>query len=641
MELVFTNESCTGCDKCVRACPVMVSNVVQDDGVVHVNQENCIACGACFDACTHEARDYRDDTLDFFQDLSSGKKISVIVAPAFLANYPKEYKRVLGYLKEKGVNHIYSVSFGADITTWGYLKYITEQNFLGGISQPCPAVVRYVERYIPELIPRMMPIHSPMMCMAVYIKKYLKIADDLAFISPCIAKKIEITDENCKGYVKYNVTFKKLMQEIGGEYEKCQEYNDELEYGLGSLYPMPGGLKENVEHFLGKSQVIRQVEGEQEAYRYLEKYLDRIEEGRELPFMVDILNCSKGCIYGTATDPQRNTDDVMLALSKMRYLNDGEVYKKSRRFGKKNRHGTPWTESVSYQERLSNLMYTFRDLKLEDFIRKYTAKPVQIKEPTEEEYDEIFKKMHKYDEESRNINCECCGFITCKDMAKAIYNEVGKRRSCVYYLKDVAEREKATIQEIRQKEQEDKVIHQERLQDIISQFNALRENVTELSVANEDSANEATRLAQYVEDISNFCSELNESLETISNFIDIYKDTNEDIAAIAGKTNLLSLNASIEAARAGEQGRGFAVVAEEIRNLSASTKELVVVSDQKAEDIIPKINTSVGSVKNLISSINEMTEKIATIAANTQQISSQTSWVQNMTEDLKDAVELI
>ena len=43
--------------------------------------------------------------------------------PAFIANYPAQYKRILGYLKELGVSHIYSVSFGADICTWGYHKY--------------------------------------------------------------------------------------------------------------------------------------------------------------------------------------------------------------------------------------------------------------------------------------------------------------------------------------------------------------------------------------------------------------------------------------------------------------------------------------------------------------------------------------
>ena len=149
--LIYTNENCTGCNKCVRVCPTLVSNIAQE-GKIWVTAESCVACGACLDACGHDARVYHDDTEQFFSDLKSGKKISVIVAPAFLANYPKDYKQVLGYLKSLGVNHIYSVSFGADITTWGYLKYITENNFTGGISQPCPVVVDYVEKYIPKLL---------------------------------------------------------------------------------------------------------------------------------------------------------------------------------------------------------------------------------------------------------------------------------------------------------------------------------------------------------------------------------------------------------------------------------------------------------------------------------------------------------
>jgi methyl-accepting chemotaxis protein len=44
---------------------------------------------------------------------------------------------------------------------------------------------------------------------------------------------------------------------------------------------------------------------------------------------------------------------------------------------------------------------------------------------------------------------------------------------------------------------------------------------------------------------------------------------------IAGRTNLLSLNASIEAARAGEHGAGFAVVADEVRRLADHTATLV------------------------------------------------------------------
>lgn len=101
MELIYTNDLCTGCNKCVRGCPVLTANIATQEGYVTVDPDKCIACGECFDVCPHEARDYYDDTDRFFEDLASGKKISVILAPAFLANYPKEYQRVLGYLKSK------------------------------------------------------------------------------------------------------------------------------------------------------------------------------------------------------------------------------------------------------------------------------------------------------------------------------------------------------------------------------------------------------------------------------------------------------------------------------------------------------------------------------------------------------------
>ena len=139
--------------------------------------------------------------------------------------------------------------------------------------------------------------------------------------------------------------------------------------------------------------------------------------------------------------------------------------------------------------------------------------------------------------------------------------------------------------------------------------------------------------------LNNLCENLNESVGIMSDFINVYKKSNEDISSIAGQTNLLSLNASIEAARAGEQGRGFAVVAEEIRNLSDSTKNLLSQNDQKAEAILPKIGESMEAIKNLIESMNEMTEKVATIASNTEEISSQTTYVQEMTGNLRQDVE--
>lgn len=93
------------------------------------------------------------------------------------------------------------------------------------------AVVNYIEVYAPELLPKLMPVHSPMMCAAIYAKKYLHITDKLAFISPCIAKKNEISDPDTDGYVSYNVTFDHLMDYCRKHRISGPGVSDEIEYG--------------------------------------------------------------------------------------------------------------------------------------------------------------------------------------------------------------------------------------------------------------------------------------------------------------------------------------------------------------------------------------------------------------------------
>jgi len=111
-----------------------------------------------------------------------------------------------------------------------------------------------------------------MMCTAIYLKKYEKLTDDLAFISPCIAKKLEISDPNTQGNIKYNVTFDNLMKYVRSHNMFHEMAEDEIEYGLGAVYPTPGGLKENVFWFCGEDVFISPVEGEKRAYEFLKDY---------------------------------------------------------------------------------------------------------------------------------------------------------------------------------------------------------------------------------------------------------------------------------------------------------------------------------------------------------------------------------
>jgi iron only hydrogenase large subunit-like protein len=372
-------------------------------------------------------RHFRCDFDKFIEELKEGRALSVLVAPSFYMNYPKEYGAVLGYLKSLGVVNFYSVSLGANITTWCYLNYISENKARAAIAQPCPVIVRHIEKHQPELIPNLIPVQSPMMATAIYLKKYMNVQEDFAFLSPCIAKKIEIESPRGGGLIRHNITFANLMQHIQSRGINLDDYpapQFEVTYGMGNIFPKPGGLRENVQYYMGHTTPILQVEGEHRAYDYLASLATRVEDADAyLPVMVDIVNCGMGCCYGTGTQFRHMGDyDVLYRAMALREASAAP--------------GMNYSHDPKL--RRARLDEQFKDLNPEDFMCSYNSDAnTSNTVVSEEEIETILRdQLMKLTDNDMHVDCSACGYKTCRHMAEAIALGINHHDNCVYYVRN-------------------------------------------------------------------------------------------------------------------------------------------------------------------------------------------------------------
>jgi len=337
---------------------------------------------------------------------------------------------------------------------------------------------------------------------------------------------------------------------------------------------------------------VLQVEGEHALYEYL-KHAPLLQlRTAKKPVLLDVLNCEKGCNFGTATEFDiANSNNIMVEAYNIKmqkqeaYLdNDGVViHDPAERFKMLNEH--------------------FKDLNMQDFICSYEKKAARKHKVTDNEMENMYLHLLKTTTDDRRIDCRSCGYNTCEEFAKAMILGISNEDSCIHYTK-------AKLQE--------QMSYQ---QDVLDSFDTIMDVMKMLGEDNVRIANDARDINNQVNSAVSYGNELDVRLHEVQAEVNKLKKLNADVVNIARSTNLLSINAAIEAAHAGVHGKGFGVVAEEVGNLAKKAMDSANKNTENSQeiynvleklmDIVKVLNEQINAVKTSTSGITDSVTEIA------------------------------
>lgn len=398
--LSLKKANCKNCHTCIRSCPVKSIRFAENQAkVIH---DECILCGRCVVICPQNAKKVRNDLTEVMGAIGEGRRVIATLAPAFISEYAVEnIAEMETYLKKLGFFAARETAEGAYIVKSEYERMIKNREKKVIISSCCFTIVSLIQKYYPASIPLLADVLSPMMASAKKIKTEYPDAY-VVFIGPCISKKQEA--DKLPGYVDCVLTFDELDHWFEKKNIEIEPHEvSDPEGRMSRFFPTTGGI-------------IQCMYTKCTGYKYLAvdglencmHALDEIQEGKLENCFIEMSACEGSCVNGPST---RHFQRSALG-GRMRV----DAYAKP----------------ICYKE-------NDFDVKVDFHLRRSIPNEfVHEPEPSEAAITGILARMGKTLPE-HELNCGSCGYPSCREKAKAVYNNKADITMCLPYLLENAE----------------------------------------------------------------------------------------------------------------------------------------------------------------------------------------------------------
>jgi methyl-accepting chemotaxis protein len=236
--------------------------------------------------------------------------------------------------------------------------------------------------------------------------------------------------------------------------------------------------------------------------------------------------------------------------------------------------------------------------------------------------------MEKLDESSRKRNCHACGYDTCHEMVKAVYNQCNHIENCIDYNikqsahKDVLEVKNAEVNKVLQDVRKMSEERDQRLELLKKRVTDITETLEDAAAGSSENAKSVATVSEAVSMLQKVSDDVKQKVFSMQESVKAFTHVSEQVVRISEQTNLLSLNAAIEAARAGEAGKGFAVVADEVKKLSEQSKNAAQSTKKDENELARIMNEMVKLALELDSQIQSVDASVTVMSAAIEEVTA-------------------